>query len=425
MFKETVDSINQFLRQSDTRRKLGHISDLCKNVMEIKDVGLFSPIKLSYIVLSLIDTLTEFNEEDDPFEDWDYLFDTRFIPEIIMRALAKQPKTVYSLANYRQKIIVTLPSGIQLGYISSVATGRTNWVNTSGIDKDDLPIASDGIKVQYSEAAKARNEVCNMIWAMYGGRSLELIADSDDKANIIAVDREPMMTDTTAQTIDRVKIYLDNKFSRSILLYGPPGTGKTTTAYSVCKTLGLRTLIIPASISDKHLGSVLQFLKVGKPEAIIFDDFERIRYPQDNLLTLVENLRRSTKLIIATVNDVKKLTRAMIRPGRFDEILEINYIDSKVLEKMVGKENEDLFDVMATWPVCFIDEFTTTQKLLGRDAAIERVKELSKRVEYQSEEYKDPFTYTKKDTIKEIAKLRKQFFHTDNNGMDESDSDEG
>ncbi len=424
MFKETIDSVNQFLRQSDTRRKLGHISDLCKNVMEIKDVGLFSPIKLSYIILSLIDTLTEFNEEDDPFEDWDYLFDTRFIPEIIMRALVKQPKTVYSLANYRQKIIVTLPSGIQLGYISSVATGRTNWVNTSGIDKDDLPIASNGIKVQYSEAAKARNEVCNMIWAMYGGRSLELIADSEDKANIVAVDREPMMTDTTAQVIDRVKVYLDNKYSRSILLYGPPGTGKTTTAYSVCKTLGLRTLIIPASISDKHLGNVLQFLKVGKPEAIIFDDFERIRYSQDNLLTLVENLRRNTKLIIATVNDVKKLTRAMIRPGRFDEILEINYIDSKVLENMVGKENEDLFDVMATWPVCFIDEFTTTQKLLGRNAAIERVKELSKRVEYQSEEYKDPFTYTKKDAIKEIAKLKKQFFHTDND-IDDSESDEG
>lgn len=424
MFKDTIDSINQFLRQSDTRRKLGHISDLCKNVMEIKDVGLFSPIKLSYIILSLIDTLTEFNEEDDPFEDWDYLFDTRFIPEIIMRALSKLPKTVYSLANYRQKIIVTLPSGIQLGYISSASTTKGNWTGMINDKDNDLPVASNGIKVQYAEAAKARNEVCNMIWAMYGGRSLELIADSEDKANIVAVDREPMMTDVTAQTINRVKIYLDNKHNRSILLYGPPGTGKTTTAYSVCKTLGLRTLIIPASISDKHLGSVLQFLKVGKPEAIIFDDFERIRYSQDNLLTLVENLRRNTRLIIATVNDVKKLTRAMIRPGRFDEILEINYIDSKVLETMVGKENEDLFDVMSTWPVCFIDEFTTTQKLLGRDAAIERVKELSHRVEYQSEEYRDPFTYTKKDAAKEIAKLKKEFFRPSVVEHDSDDVDE-
>jgi hypothetical protein len=114
----------------------------------------------------------------------------------------------------------------------------------------------------------------------------------------------------------------------------------------------------------------------------------------------------------------------MIRPGRFDEILEINYIDSKVLETMVGKENEDLFDVMSTWPVCFIDEFTTTQKLLGRDAAIERVKELSRRGEYQSEEYRDPFTYTKKDAAKEIAKLKKEFFRLSVVEHDSDDVDE-
>lgn len=103
---------------------------------------------------------------------------------------------------------------------------------------------------------------------------------------------------------------------RRVLLHGPPGTGKSETAYALMKAQGLKRLCVVDPSSTINLDA----LKDLDPDAIIIDDFDRM-----DTRTFFRYLptMRGPKLVIATVNTLGKLDEALLRAGRFDDIVEI------------------------------------------------------------------------------------------------------
>lgn len=129
--------------------------------------------------------------------------------------------------------------------------------------------------------------------------------------------------------------------NRSSLFYGPPGVGKSTFAAKVAERLEGRLLIIDARMinlmTDYNIPIDL-IINMVDPVVILFDDMDYCR-DLGNLLGDIQNLnkqKRSKKnLIIGSVNNLKKIPKAMRRPQRFDEIIEFKVPDAETRKELL------------------------------------------------------------------------------------------
>jgi hypothetical protein len=333
------------LQERGVRRIIEKVQNVMHDILDLQDSS-FSPLKISYIGMSLLDTVTSlYNGDEDMFDNWDDLFDSNVLDAVLARVINKLPKVEVVQGNTIY-ITYTLPSGIQIGLSKSAST----YMQIVNMNND---VQTLNYKVSYETAGAAREEVCGLIWESFGDSSLS-ISKSDNKLSIEVIEDEPLITKITTDVIKNIQVYQDNGHNRSLLFYGPPGTGKTTTAYSICKKLNLRTVIVPSIIAEERgsnddMSFIMSLIRIGKPDAIIFDDFEKLSYNHDKLLAYMQDLKKKTKLVVVTVNDLARLPTALIRPGRIDEIIEINFIDPEILKIKLGEDDKELIETMSSW----------------------------------------------------------------------------
>ena len=188
---------------------------------------------------------------------------------------------------------------------------------------------------------------------------------------------------------DYVNKFMKNNISRAIVLYGAPGTGKTVLSKLITQQMELKTLHINVSdFGSACTESILNFVEVFSPEAIVIDDFDRLKNT-DNLLSLIENLHKKLKIIIVSVNDKNfaKDNLALIRPERFDKFIEVKTIDEKVAYQLLGEDNKEFFDKIKEYPAAYIKEAGTSIRVLGKENAEQIFQELDERVKAQDDKY--------------------------------------
>ncbi|XP_048566779.1 calmodulin-interacting protein 111-like [Triticum urartu] len=131
---------------------------------------------------------------------------------------------------------------------------------------------------------------------------------------------------------------------KGLLLYGPPGTGKTSLASSCAYDLGANLFTIngPEIISQYHgeseqtLYDVFTSAKQAAPAVIFIDELDAIAPARKDggeelslrmvatLLKLMDEIGRNDRVIlIAATNRLESIDRALLRPGRFDQEIEI------------------------------------------------------------------------------------------------------
>lgn len=177
--------------------------------------------------------------------------------------------------------------------------------------------------------------------------------------------------------------------SRSLMLEGPPGTGKSTMAQMLIKKLELRALrICVEDIDPKFVPSIMESVKIFKPDAIIIDDFDRCTFDsQACLLELSEWFKQTAKLTIVTVNDKNALDQALLRPGRFDEIVTIKSLDDESIREMLGPYADEAIDLVRDWPVAYIKEYCLRRQYASIEEAEASISELRDRVARLFEAY--------------------------------------
>jgi AAA family ATPase len=131
------------------------------------------------------------------------------------------------------------------------------------------------------------------------------------------------------------------------LLYGPPGCSKTLTVKALASESGLNFLAVKgAEILNMYIGEserilreIFQKARAASPSIIFFDEIDAIASKRSstshgsvNVLTTllnemdgIEELRNV--LVIAATNKPEMLDRALMRPGRLDNILYIGLPD--------------------------------------------------------------------------------------------------
>eukprot|EP00866_Antonospora_locustae_P001712 jgi/Antlo1/1712/1570 len=157
-----------------------------------------------------------------------------------------------------------------------------------------------------------------------------------------------------------------------VLLHGPPGCGKTMLAKAVsnmshCNFISVRGPELISKYvgdSEKEIRLLFERARALSPCVVFFDEIDSICSKRtsnsfgnrivNQVLTLLDGLEnRGSVFVIAATNRLRVLDKALLRPGRFDKIVEVPYpsveecrrIFCKIIEKLpVEKVNvESLF----------------------------------------------------------------------------------
>jgi proteasome regulatory subunit len=134
---------------------------------------------------------------------------------------------------------------------------------------------------------------------------------------------------------------------KGVLLHGPPGTGKTLLARAVAHETNAHFLrVVGSELVQKYIGEgarlvreLFDLARQKSPTIIFIDEIDAIgasrteattsgdREVQRTLMQLLAGMdgfeRRGDVKIIGATNRIDILDRALLRPGRFDRIIEI------------------------------------------------------------------------------------------------------
>ena len=145
---------------------------------------------------------------------------------------------------------------------------------------------------------------------------------------------------------------------RGILLHGPPGTGKTLTAKAVASTSGLNFISIKGpellskwvGESEKGVREIFRKARQAAPCVILFDEIDALAPVRGSdagsrvtdsvvsqLLTEIDGLDGlHGVLVMGATNRPDMIDPALLRPGRFDRIIEVPLPDAAARRQILA-----------------------------------------------------------------------------------------
>lgn len=309
---------------------------------------------------------------DDYFdESWEVPYPVDF-NKIVLGALANKPYKVLRTSDESTVIHIVQLEDVKFGYTLNM---KTSFIEKLYVEADKLDRARDLIKSELWKNMKDDNIVLRHVRRPRAN-------DYDSNSVSLEVDDafRPMPSKRAAEYAAYLKKCTDAGVSRSVLLYGPPGTGKSTMARTIVSSLGMKSFRIRVEdIGHLETSTIFEAINIFEPDAVILDDFDRSG-EQAALLETLEFFQRHVKLVIATVNNKRLLDEAILRPGRFDELLQIKQMDGDVVSAVLGEDHSDAFELVKDWPIAFIQEYVKRRRFMSAEEATDSVKELAARV---------------------------------------------
>jgi cell division protease FtsH len=150
---------------------------------------------------------------------------------------------------------------------------------------------------------------------------------------------------------------IGTKIPRGILMHGPPGTGKTSLARAVAGEVSCSFIAITGpelngkgvNNGAEHIKKLFKQARAHTPCIIFIDEIDSLGGDaQKQLLTEMDGFETKKELVIVigSTNFVHQLTPALLRPGRFDRVIEVslpNVVDRKrILAMYAGKVKMDI-----------------------------------------------------------------------------------
>ncbi|MFX0171009.1 MAG: CDC48 family AAA ATPase [Candidatus Hodarchaeota archaeon] len=158
--------------------------------------------------------------------------------------------------------------------------------------------------------------------------------------------------------------YMDAEIPRGVLLIGPPGTGKTLLVRALASETSFNFIYVKGSEvhskwvgeSEKAIQETFRKARMGSPCIVFFDEIDtlvpsRKGYVSDagvtdriitTFLTELDGLEElNDVIVIAASNRPDVIDSALLRPGRFERIIELPMPDEKTREEILKVHTRD------------------------------------------------------------------------------------
>lgn len=151
---------------------------------------------------------------------------------------------------------------------------------------------------------------------------------------------------------------------RGILFYGPPGTGKTYFAKAIATSLQATLTVVSGpelkskwvGESEENLRRVFRRARAASPSVIVFDELDSFAQTRggydgtgvehsmvNQLLTEMDGFRSNEQVfVVGTTNFLRSVDPALLRPGRFELLIEVPAPDLHTREKIIAHYQEVL-----------------------------------------------------------------------------------
>lgn len=143
---------------------------------------------------------------------------------------------------------------------------------------------------------------------------------------------------------------------RGILLHGPPGTGKTLLAKATAKDIMANFYRVNGEDltnkwygeSEKNIAKLFKVAAKDTPAIVFIDEIDSIATPRDaesasevtgrmvgTLLKHMDGIETSEGfMVLGATNRLPSIDRALLRPGRFDKLIEVPLPDNAALKQI-------------------------------------------------------------------------------------------
>lgn len=225
--------------------------------------------------------------------------------------------------------------------------------------------------------------------------------------------------------VSYLNTFIERKINRSILFIGVPGTGKTTLAQTIISKFNFRTLKFKYDANVTDLDLIKFLVSSLKIEAIILDDFDQVSH-SNNLLDFLSWVHDNTKLTILITNSLHPFHNALLRPGRIDQIISIDYLDEKIVLDIFGIDNQKIINKIKTWPIAYINELKARMIAIPDLNVDDHIFELEERVNAQANDKKLNLSIIKKTDISAVPNKITNDYNADNadDADDSNDNDD-
>jgi len=135
---------------------------------------------------------------------------------------------------------------------------------------------------------------------------------------------------------------LGSTIPHGLFLYGKPGVGKSSIAYEFLDNVNRKKYIIRKNKSDgdfmNYMSDIFKQAKDNQPSVILLDDVDKFaKHEEDSeneeefvaVQALIDNVHNDDVFVIATANDQNVLPNSLLRSGRFDIQLELEFPDEE------------------------------------------------------------------------------------------------
>jgi AAA family ATPase len=230
---------------------------------------------------------------------------------------------------------------------------------------EDITIALS--KIRPSAMQEIFLETPNVRWSDIGGQH-------DIKERLRLAIEEPL---TMADAMARLNL----KPEKGVLLYGPPGCSKTMLVKALAAEAGLNFLAVKGAEivsmyvgeSERSIREIFRKARAASPSIIFFDEFDAIASNRKSELKVLETLLNEMDgfeelrnvFIVAATNKPEAIDPALLRPGRFDNIVYVGLPDLEARRGIIQLFFDKSVVVVGDWDLADADDATPAGALAG------------------------------------------------------------
>lgn len=401
-FIQNYQLFRQHKAVSFARDALGLAAEAGSNLKKAKKKDRSSLVVLASAAFGILDKFADMIEEvDDSFFDshgWVTPFSTDF-SGIIYEMYRSKPRRVHERSKSSDDSQVRDES-LRISFVEIEKGIEIGWEDVPSL-RQMFYVAPMKIYCAPEHVDAVRRIVADELWEKFKNAPVVVVKrisrsrfdehDNNDyemsNTSFLSFRQDDVHSVATSARTEKIAANYARAFAvgltRSLMLEGPPGSGKSTMAQALVQKLGIRALrLCVEDVDAKFIPSVMDSVKIFRPEAIIIDDFDRCSdKAQESLLELMEWFKQVVKLTVVTVNDKDRLDQALLRPGRFDQIETVTGLDEESVRALLGPYADEAFERVREWPVAYIREYCNRRLFCEQDEAESTIVELGQRVE--------------------------------------------